>query len=198
MKVQHTLVVGTEGSITKYGCACGARGSYEAVLRHIAEHEQPEPDLEPSLRSQGFPQGVASKIARRDPDDAVVRTSVPTDDDDFGGGNTKAHYLPNEPKTPAPPAASFADPDPTPPSTPRSRGAPRSSTEGACPICAQGDPVHDLPEISTWSCGHGILKHPRSIAESFQDMLRIAYQAGAASAATGEIFETWYQREVLQ
>jgi len=43
-----------------------------------------------------------------------------------------------------------------------------------------------------------VLDLPRSIAESFQDMLRIAYQAGAASAATGEIFETWYQREVLQ
>jgi len=44
----------------------------------------------------------------------------------------------------------------------------------------------------------GIFERPRSIAEAFQDMLRIAYQAGVASAATGEIFETWYQREVLQ
>ena len=41
-------------------------------------------------------------------------------------------------------------------------------------------------------------RHARSIAESFQDMLRSAYQAGAASAMTGESFERWYQREVLQ
>ena len=40
------------------------------------------------------------------------------------------------------------------------------------------------------------IDHPRSIKAAFQDMLRIAYQAGVASATTGEIFETWYQREV--
>ena len=38
----------------------------------------------------------------------------------------------------------------------------------------------------------------RSIAELFQDMLWAAYQAGATSASSGETFETWYQREVLQ
>jgi len=38
----------------------------------------------------------------------------------------------------------------------------------------------------------------RSIAELFQDMLRTAFQAGAISASSGETFETWYQREVLQ
>lgn len=41
-------------------------------------------------------------------------------------------------------------------------------------------------------------KQLRPIAELFQDMLRSAYQAGVASARTGEPFETWYQREVLQ
>ena len=35
-------------------------------------------------------------------------------------------------------------------------------------------------------------------AEMFQDMLRVAYQAGALSAQSGETFEDWYQREVLR
>lgn len=38
----------------------------------------------------------------------------------------------------------------------------------------------------------------RSIAESFQDMLRESFTAGLSAALNGETFEIWYQREVLQ
>jgi hypothetical protein len=38
----------------------------------------------------------------------------------------------------------------------------------------------------------------RSIAESFQDMLRQTFAAGVAAAASGEAFESWYQRKILR
>jgi hypothetical protein len=151
--------------------------------------------------------GVADYVCvcgRRGTRDAVERHVAEMqgladgDDDDFGGGDTKAHYLPIEPRVPAPtgdmspsPRPDTPEPLPPPPPTP-------PISRGACLICGDGAEMADLPEITAWSCGHWIRKRPRSIAESFQDMLRIAYQAGAASAASGEIFETWYQREVLQ
>lgn len=75
---------------------------------------------------------------------------------------------------------------------------PPPPTVNACPSCGNVKSICTLPEIAVWACGHWILKRPRSIAESFQDMLRIAYQAGAASASPGEAFEIWYQREVLK
>ena len=226
MKAEHALVVGDGVSTAEFACTCGVRGTYEDILRHVAEA-----DLGPSLRSLGFPQRIIEPQETSADYAAVVVSPVPTDDEDFGGGNTKAHYLPNEPKRPAPatkpPAplsrdatpiyvapertsaptiSSFAEPDPTPaplpptptPPTPSAGVAAPVPDKSTCPICAQGTIEHDLPEITTWACGHGVLKRPRSIAESFQDMLRTAYQAGAVSAATGEIFETWYQREVLQ
>jgi len=81
------------------------------------------------------------------------------DGDDFGG-DTQAHYLPVEPREPAP---TFAD-MPTPPELPP-------------------PPIAELP---------------RPIAESFQDMLRQAFEAGVTAATSGELFESWYQREVLR
>ena len=181
MKVAHALVVGDRDSATEFACTCGARGSYEAVLRHVASSAAA--DLSPSLRSQGFPQKVVGEITQGTPseDYASVSVSVPSEDDDFGGGITKAHYLPNEPKRPAPPA--------------------HRDTEGAPSYIepertsAPGHHVKPSPEEHSRS---GADESQRSIAEAFQDMLRVAYQAGAASAATGESFETWYQREVLR
>jgi hypothetical protein len=37
-----------------------------------------------------------------------------------------------------------------------------------------------------------------SIAEAFQNMLRVTFYAGVAAAASGEAFEDWYQREILR
>jgi hypothetical protein len=152
--MKHSLNVSEKreasAKVTSFSCSCGVKGSYASVMQHIVESTQGESALEPSMRSLGFPQRI--------------ETPVPVDDD-FGGGDTKAHYLPNEPKAPAIPAV-LPDPDPTP------------------------VPLPPEPVVR--------IERPRSIAESFQDMLRIAYQAGAASAATGENFETWYQREVLR
>jgi len=125
------------GATAEFACVCGRRGSRAAIEQHIAEST----------------------------DGIVVNDSRP--DGDFDSGGTKAHYLPVDPRPPAPPS-SFSDADAI---TPAELPPPPAPT-GA--------------------------KQPRSIAELFQDMLRSAYQAGAASAATGEPFEMWYQREVLQ
>lgn len=159
------------GAAADYACVCGKRGTYAVIERHIAET-------------------------------ADVRDAVPAapydqiEIDDFGGGNTKANYLPSEPRRPAPtgespPLPRPGTPEPLPP-------PPAVIREDACPTCGNVKSICTLPEISVWACGHWILKRQRSIAEAFQDMLRIAYQAGAASASTGEAFEIWYQREVLQ
>lgn len=118
---------------------------------------------------------------------------------DFEGDATEAHYVPMEPRIPAATAFGEADsitpferPPPSPPSPPA------VLVDAPCRTCGEGVLVADLPEITAWSCGHWTDKRPRSIAELFQDMLRSAFEAGVASAATGESFETWYQREVLQ
>ena len=122
------------GSTAEYVCVCGRRGTHAVIERHIAENAAGDESASESTPTAPYPQLV----------------------EDFGGGDTMAHYLPNEPRRPA-------TPEPLPPI-----------------------PVVDDEE------------HPRSIAELFQDMLRAAYQAGAVSASSGETFETWYQREVLQ
>lgn len=109
--------------------------------------------------------------------------------DDFGG-DTQAHYVPIPPREPAP---AFNDTETGAPRLP-----PPPETENRCPLCQEGEGIADLPEITAWSCGHWIYKTPRSIAEAFQDMLRQAYLAGDAAATSGETFESWYQREVLQ
>jgi|ERR1700674_169153 len=88
-------------------------------------------------------------------------------DDDFSGGDTKAHYLPIAPRTPAPATI--------PPSLPP------DASEEILEIAQAVDPPRS-----------------RSIAEAFQDMLRQSFAAGAAAAKSGELFETWYQREVLR
>jgi hypothetical protein len=162
------------GTTADYSCVCGKRGSYAVIEKHIIE------------------------ASSEDVGDAIP--AMPYDQieiDDFGG-DTKANYLPSEPRRPAPtgespplPRPGTPEPLPPPPTVAHEH-------EDACLRCGNAKSICTLPEISVWACGHWILKRQRSIAESFQDMLRIAYQAGAASASTGEAFETWYQREVLQ
>ena len=200
MKTAHSLVVGDGGSTTEFACACGVRGTYEDVLRHVTASTAAE--LSPSLRSHGFPQRIASEVVQHAPGDdcaLVAASSVPSSDgDDFGGGDTKAHYLQNEPKRPALPAL----PEVVEPLS-------NDVAWGATPSYIEPEqtsaPVHPSPlvepEVSQPQGRTAPDPAPapsRSIAEAFQDMLRVAYQAGAAAAATGEAFETWYQREVLR
>jgi hypothetical protein len=113
-------------------------------------------------------------------------------------GNTVPHYLPVELRPPAPPTPpAHAEDLPTKPEGPlllETQPIPLV----LCAICQDGMLLADLPEITVWSCGHWTRKKPQSIAESFQDMLRTTFQAGVAAATSGETFETWYQREVLQ
>lgn len=115
--------------------------------------------------------------------------------DDFGGGDTKANYLPMTPRAPANPTPepSFTE-TPTPPELPP---PPATLASTFCLFCSKGAKLADLPEVAAWSCGHWIRKKPAAIAESFQDMLRLAFAAGVKAAASGETFETWYQSEVL-
>lgn len=161
------------GSTAEYTCVCGRRGTYAAIERHIAvENDRgaiPTAPYEQLSEAETF------------------------------GGNTKANYFPHEPRRPAPtgesPPLQRSDrpltPEPLPP-------PPSAAAVTTCPRCGIGQPTCDLPEIGAWSCGHWIEKQPRSIAELFQDMLRSAFQAGAAATMDGESFETWYQREVLR
>jgi hypothetical protein len=145
-----------------HACACGQSGTFEALALHIAtENSAPE-------RSSG-----------------TVRDSSDVNRD------TAAHYLPVEPRSPAP-AAPVED-QPTRPELPLLR-----LPVNACPTCQIGAQVADLPEVVAWSCGHWTRTKPQPVAESFQDMLRTTFQAGVAAATSGETFETWYQREVLQ
>jgi hypothetical protein len=136
MTTRHFVSVSGTLDNPQYSCVCGARSDTFAVIeRHMQE---------------------------RALDDTAIVRNTPTDED-FGGA-TKAHYLPNEPREPAP-FFREAAPD--------------------------RDSVPELPPPPSPS-------RPRSIAESFQDMLRQAFEAGRASNQAGETFETWYQREVLQ
>ena len=170
------------GGTAEYACVCGKRGTYAAVERHVAASAAGDEST--------------SEAAPTAPYDQIV------DNDDFGGGDTKAHYLPNEPRRPAltgeAPPLRRPDRPTTPEPLPPHPTTSAAEAAGECPICGVGEPACDLPEITAWSCGHWIHKRPRSIAESFQDMLRSAFQAGTAATTTGESFETWYQREVLQ
>jgi hypothetical protein len=184
MRAAHSLITGDVGS-AEFACTCGVRGTYESVLRHVTARASSE--LTPSLRSQGFPQRIAGEIAQHAPSVDYVSSSIPADSDNFGGGDTKVHYLPNVPKRPAPLALPEVSHDVSWEATPsyiepEQTSAPTVVEQRESP--PRSDPTH--------------APLTRSIAESFQDMLRVAYQAGAASAATGEIFETWYQREVLR
>ncbi len=158
----------------EFACVCGKRGSRDTIAEHIVESSSHDVD----------PQNVTGRYATVD------------ESADFGGGNTKANYLPIAPRKPAPPSTppTFGETDAqTPPDLP-----PLPTPGELCPLCQAGEIVVDLPEIAAWSCAHWIRKKPRPIAEAFQDMLRRAYQAGIVAAASGETFESWYQREVLQ
>ena len=157
----------------EYACVCGKSGTHAAIERHIADNAVH--------------------------DDHDARDAGPTAPykqlvDSSDGGDTQVHYLPMEPREPA--LSPFnAEDSITPTELPPPPG---SAIDELCRLCGTGAAIADLPEITVWSCGHWIHKRPRSIAELFQDMLRLAFQAGAASTTTGESFETWYQREVLQ
>lgn len=161
------------GSDARYACVCGKTGTREAIDQHVAERaaaDRAETDHQEAWRSLTSP-------------------AVPIDADI--GGDTKAHYLPMQPREPAAPM--FAE-LPTPPELP----PPPPPPPTPCPHCQLGDPIAELPEIFAWSCGHWIRRKVQPIAEAFQDMLRSAYQAGVAAATSGESFESWYQREVLR
>ncbi len=163
------------GSTARYACVCGKTGTREAIERHIAENEV---DSEQRRLDDATPVEIA---------------------EDYGGGDTKLNYLPSAPRKPAPTKESLPLNRPDRALTPEPLPPPPSIPEIVmCPRCAAGELLSELPEITTWSCGHWIRKTPLSIAELFQDMLRVAYQAGIASATTDETFETWYQREVLR
>lgn len=168
------------GATAKYACICGKRGTRAAIERHIAESSAPEETSDETARSSAS---------------ASYASIVVKSDDDFGG-DTKAHYLPIEPREPAPPM--FTDDEMSDPELPPPTPLPPIPNEFACPLCQTGAIVADLPEIIAWSCDHWLRKKPQPIAESFQDMLRAAYQAGVLSATRGETFESWYHREVLQ
>lgn len=158
------------GASAEYGCICGKRGSHQVIAFHIAGM------LERSKRS------------------AAVTA-------DFEGGDTMAHYLPAEPRRPAPTGETppLLHPDRPRPGTPEPLPPPPPApSTDACPTCGTDTIICDMPEISVWSCGHWIRKRPGSIAELFQDMLRSAFVAGAASTTSGQSFETWYQTEVLR
>lgn len=165
------------GPTARYACVCGKTGTREAIARHIAESSA---DSEP----------------QRARDDAAKVV------DDYSGGDTKVNYLPSAPRKPAPTKESAPLPRPDRPERAMSPQplppAPSAPKIVVCSLCGTGAPLCDLPEITAWSCGHWIRKDPRSIAESFQDMLRVSYQAGVVSATTGETFETWYERKVLR
>jgi hypothetical protein len=161
------------GSAAEYACVCGKRGTRAIINRHIAENSTGNENAREAAPTAPYEQLV--------------------DSNDFGG-DTMAHYLPHEPRRPAPtgespPLQRPGTPDPLPPPP---------STSDECLFCGIGKTICDLPEITAWSCGHWIHKRPRSIAELFQNMLRSAFQAGTAATMTGDSFETWYQREVLQ
>ncbi len=189
--INSDLSLNAPRTTTEYTCVCGQRGTREIIFRHIAEN-----------------------MTSEEPSD-VIRGG-----NDYSG-NTKANYLPVEQRAPGPPLHGSAPPSydegpplhgSAPPSydeePPLHGSAPPSYDEGppthpelplfSCPSCQTGRLIADLPEIVAWSCGHWTRREPQSIAESFQDMLRTTFQAGAAAAASGETFETWYQREVLQ
>jgi hypothetical protein len=117
-------------------------------------------------------------------DEQIVPNAAPIASDDFGSGDTRVNYLPNEPREPATSASPC-----------RARGclAPLNSS-GICTVHfadAERTSAPDLPPPPSREC-------PPSIAELFQDMLRQAFTAGLAAAQSAEAFETWYQREVLQ
>ena len=146
------------GSTAEYTCVCGKRGTYEALERHITDSNLPLPSYaRDGDECDGPPTAPHNQLF-----DHVIES------DDFGGGDTMAHYLPNAPRKPAP-------------------------TGESLPLQRPGtpEPLPPPPSISA-------ADRPRSIAELFQDMLRSAFQAGTASTTTGDSFETWYQREVLQ
>ena len=109
-------------------------------------------------------------------------------EDDFGGGDTKAHYTPVAPRPPAYPI----DPDID------------------ALLEAHGIPADPLREINA-ARGFPAATPPTacqpSIAEMFQEQLRRAYVAGVQhgsdaddlrDAANEAAFQQWYAREVLR
>jgi hypothetical protein len=112
-----------------------------------------------------------------------VKTPRPTDavpitaDDDNYSGDTKVHYLPNEPRPPAgtaPPLDEIAEIDALFTQT----GESKAAAPATAPQLLQ------LPQLP--------------IAEMFQETLWRAFRAGALSADPSyEAFARWYEREVL-
>lgn len=160
------------GSRADYACVCGKRGTLSVIERHIAQSSTED----------------SAHAAPTAPYDQLVDSG-----DDFLGGDTKAHYLPMEPRQPAPTGESLPLQRPDRPATPEPLPPPPSSSTNT----QQLDGDEELVLIARIT-GPATPVASRSIAELFQDMLRSAFQAGATAATTGESFETWYQREVLR
>jgi hypothetical protein len=148
--------IGATGIPVEYGCLCGKRGTRDAIEQHVAENQ-----------------------------DGIVEHGSTIDDESFGG-NTKAHYMPHEPRVPARPAN--AEPDPL-------DDAEWIDVLGSAARPSRPPTPQPLPPVP--SGPHAVLEVLPSIAELFQDMLRQAFSAGAAAAVSGETFEHWYQREVI-
>jgi len=175
--IEGLPVAADEVAGTEFMCVCGVRGTYAEVAGHIVDETiqgvNPETAPDPSLVSRGFPSGLAR-------DDAATRAvieryagvgrGVPIDDGNDFGGDTKAHYLPIEPRVPALPAL---------------------------PDVVDDCGVRAITASNFTEPGQPQPPRPRAIAEAFQDMLRQAFLAGVAAAASGEVFEQWYAREVL-
>lgn len=173
MTQDHTLVFvcNDRSFITGFRCSCGMSGTETELAEHLA------------IVSLAQKHSVAPVERELDSRGFPPRVAAPLDPPNYEGGDTQVHYLPSPPRAPAPPVPEAEDTQPPPlPPTPPVPPGDESVREGA----------------DTWPRGHEVAAPSRSIAEAFQDMLRIAYQAGAASTTTGEIFETWYQRVVLR
>ena len=86
-------------STAEYTCVCGKHGTYEVIERHIAEYSASDESGREAVPTAPYGQVVDS--------DTIV-------------GDTMVHYLPNEPRTPAPigespPLQRPATPEPLPP-----------------------------------------------------------------------------------
>lgn len=118
------------------------------------------------------------------------RTSdaAPTAVDDDFSGDTKAHYLPNEPRSPA---------ETVPP---RVEGEVDEIAEIAALFASSTDvPRDSLDHTIAPAEAPQLLQLPQMpIAAMFQETLWRAFRAGALSAdPTYEAFASWYAREVL-
>lgn len=196
---KHRLDIGGFYPTGEAACVCGVRGNRADVVLHVTNNFH---DSAPIAVEDDFDSGATKGHYLPNTPRRPAATRPPCRDRGClaplnTAGTCTVHFVEGADR-PTPPNL------PPPPPSPRPRAqTPTDVTavetrEEACPTCGTIDQIADLPEIAAWSCGHWIRHHPTTIAEAFQDMLRGAYHAGLAAAISGETFETWYQRKVLQ